>query len=160
MPTLYLDLDGVFADFISAVYRHTHLNYTEDPIKAWQAVDKIPQFYQRIYPLPGALSLFDTIKKQCTIPIEILTALPDPTGLLRSAPHDKECWVHRYMSPDIKVNTVQGWEAKALFAFPGCILVDDSARNISDWVTSGGTGVHHTSNWNTLTDLNMLGILN
>ena len=60
---------------------------------------------------------------------------------------------------DIKVNTVQGWEAKALFAFPGCILVDDSARNISDWVTSGGTGVLHTSNWNTLTDLNMLGIL-
>lgn len=155
---LYLDLDGVFANFEDAVRRHTHLNYTDNPVKAWNAIDKIPHFFQRIYPMPGAFKMFDDINKMCTVPIEILTSLPDPTGTLKQAPYDKTAWVARYLSKDIKVNTVQGWDKKALFA-DGNILVDDSFRNINDWIASGGTGIHHTSNFNTLLELKYLGVL-
>jgi hypothetical protein len=159
MSKVYLDLDGVFADFESAVRRYTTLNYSDDPIKAWGMIDKVPNFFKRLYPLSGALRLFDTIYDGSTLPVEMLTAMPDQTGLLHTVAYDKEYWCHKYLSQKIKVNTVQGWEQKALFAQPGCILVDDSFRNIQDWVACGGTGVHHTSNWNTIQELRMVGVL-
>lgn len=157
MTTVFLDLDGVFADFESAVRRHTGCDY--DPKSSWSKIDKVPHFYSELYPLSGAFKLFDTIFKGSLYPVQILSSVPDPTGKLVTAREDKEYWVSRYLSRKIRVNLVQGWKMKALFAQPGDILVDDSYRNIEDWVACGGTGIHHTSNWNTLNELRMLGVL-
>lgn len=156
MNKLYLDLDGVFADFASAVRRHTGFDY--DPKSSWQKIDKIPRFFQMLYPLSGALRLYDTIKHNSRLPIEFLTSSPDPTGFLHSVVSDKIIWVRKYLDRDAAINVVRGWEQKALFAKPGCILVDDSWRNIRDFVNCGGAGVHHTSNYNTLQELGMIGV--
>lgn len=156
MAKLYLDLDGVFADFASAVRRYTGSDY--DPKSSWQKIDKIPRFFQMLYPLSGALRLYDTIKHNSRLPIEFLTSSPDPTGFLHSVVSDKIIWVRKYLDRDAAINVVRGWEQKALFAQPGCILVDDSWRNIRDFVNCGGAGVHHTSNYNTLQELGMMGV--
>lgn len=157
MTKLYLDLDGVFADMESAVLRLTGEPY--NPRTSWGVIDKIPHFFRQLDPLPGALRLFADIKKGSLLPIEFLTSSPDPTGLLHQTELDKHLWVDRHLCHTTRVNVVRGWQMKGLFAHKGSILVDDSARNIADWVACGGTGVHHTSNWNTLKELTMLGVL-
>lgn len=157
MTILYLDLDGVFADMESAVHRYTGASY--DPKTSWAKIEKVPHFFRQLYPLRGALKFFDIIKHGSTLPIEFLTASPWETGELHTTIPDKKWWVDRYLCPTTKVNVVKSWKDKGLFAQPGCILVDDSLRNIEDWVACGGTGVHHTSNWDTIQDLRMLGVL-
>ena len=153
---LYLDLDGVFADFESAVRRLTGENYC--PKISWAKLEKVNHFYKTLYPLSGALRLYDTIKYQSTVPVEILTSIPDPTGFLYQADWDKKRWVRHILDGEVKVNCVRGWEMKSLFTGPGNILVDDSWRNIKDWVACGGIGIHHTSNWNTINQLRMTGV--
>jgi len=154
---LYLDLDGVFANMEDAVIRLTKERY--DPATSWGKIDKIPGFFRMLEPLTGALRFFDTIRSHSILPIEFLTSSPDPTGCLTTCEADKKWWVERYITRTHKVNVVRGWRNKALFA-NGNVLVDDSLRNINDWVKCGGRGVHHTGNRTTLMELGWMGVLN
>lgn len=148
---IYLDLDGVFADFWKEADK---LNYSENPSKAWEQLDQIPNFFLTLELLPQAKELYDCIPK----PNVFLTALPELTRELITAPRDKREWVHKYLNPDVQVVCVASWKDKALFATKGDILIDDSIRNVNAWAQAGGTGIHHTSVYSTIKELRFLGL--
>lgn len=143
---IYLDLDGVFANFDKAVLEHTGFSYQSNPRSAWPVLDKIPHFFSTLEPLPGAVELFNQIANTAMAygeRVAILTALPLNTNELRTAERDKKDWVAHYLSPEIDVICVPNWSYKAELANNESILLDDSARNIKAWCEKGGIGILH-----------------
>lgn len=158
---IYLDLDGVFADFQGAIVKHTGINnYKDDPKGVWEKLEKVPYLFRTLDPIPGSKDLFDAIvKKHGEHNVQMLTALPLLTGLLTTAAYDKTQWVRTHLSETIVVNCSKGWREKTNWCSGGDILIDDMQRNIIEWEQAGGTGVHHVCNESTRGKMKLLGLL-
>lgn len=152
---LNLDLDGVFADMESSVKELTGFEYFINPKLAWNIIDKVDNFFFNLKPLEDAVDLFNYIYKQSICPIRILTALPEPTNKLITAERDKRAWVAKYLSDSVEVICVKNWTYKKTYCRNGDLLVDDSTRNVLDWISAGGQGILHWSEnpWDTAYDL-------
>lgn len=155
MRTIYLDLDGVFANFnkgIAEVGAKRGLTSYED---TWKVLDQEDHFFLKLEPLPGAIDMFNLIYSSFPN-VKMLTALPIITGNFVTAAEDKTKWVHSYLSPTIEVICSNGWADKKNYCKPDDVLIDDMQRNIDDWNKAGGYGITHTSNANTLIELAMV----
>lgn len=152
---LNLDLDGVFADMESSVKELTGFEYHTNPKLAWSVIDKVDNFFFNLKPLEDAVELFKYIDKYSIYPIRILTALPELTNKLATAERDKKAWVAKYLSDSVEVICVKNWTYKKTYCRKGDLLVDDSARNVLDWISAGGLGILHFSEnpWDTISDL-------
>lgn len=159
MRTLFLDLDGVFANFTKAFREHTGLEHYENPKKSWALLEKVDNLFLHLEPLPYAKELFDEIKSRSVYEIKFLTALPILNKKLKTAPQDKVDWVREHLCPVTPVICSNGWSDKKRFCTPGDILVDDMERNILDWKTAGGVGILHTDHTNTISILSGYSIL-
>jgi hypothetical protein len=142
---IYLDLDGVFADFEAKFEELVGFPYHQDPEKAWSILDKVDHLFLQLEPLPSAKLLFDRINDYATCNVKILTALPRLTGKLNTAEADKKAWVAKYLSDTIEVICTDGWKHKVDYCRHGDILVDDMERNTEAWFYHGGIGIHHSS---------------
>lgn len=157
---IYLDLDGVFADFNSELkrVRQAFGGRTLDASLEWAAIERIPNFYANLALLPDSLELFKALAHHGDA-VEILTALPRPTGHLATATQDKCAWVAKHLSPTIKVNTIYGGINKHVFAKVGDVLVDDKNSNLGPWREAGGIGVLHKNVKRTLAELAEIGLI-
>ena len=160
MNKLYLDLDGVFADFNSAVKELIGKYPGEiDRKTLWINVQKVPNFYYNLKLMGNAKESFDYIINNSIVPVEILTALPSPAKYLRTSAADKQQWVYDNLSKDIVTHCVVNWREKANFAKENNVLVDDQFKNISAWNNNGGIGIHHHSFLATINLLEKHGIV-
>ena len=149
---IYLDMDGVLADFERGVLEladmvPTPLNGERDPgydDRMWAAVGKVDHFYGSLAPMPGAKAFFDALRDRYGDACEILTGIPKPRRNILYAREDKLEWVKRELSPDIVVNVVLREQKPEFCTGPDCVLIDDSQRNIRDWERMGGTGIVFT----------------
>ena len=136
---LYVDLDGVFADFNRKI---DELGLKRnDPHTNWPIIDKIPHFFSDLELLPDALELWDAIKIFNPV---ILTAAPKKTNQLITCVNDKVRWVHENLDSNIPVIVSDGWEGKINYLDDADILLDDMQRNIDLWDAHGGIGILHT----------------
>ncbi|WP_109015995.1 hypothetical protein [Novimethylophilus kurashikiensis] len=160
VPTrLYFDLDGVFADFFPFVRQILKRDYTEmSGAMAWGRLSLVPNLFSKLPLIPDSMRLLDAVS-HLGEGVEILTAMPLPTGFLVTAERDKRHWVARNLSPDLKVNTVYGGVNKYKFVSPGAVLVDDLERNLKPWEEAGGIAIHHTDVDSTLAALKALGLV-
>ena len=142
---VYLDLDGVLADFYGTARRLLKRAYAElPPEEAWGILDKTPNLFLGLPVLPDAHALWQGVKEQVGRQnMRVLTSSPRDTGYLFSAPMDKRAWVHRHFDGQCEVHVVLGWAKKAAYAESHAILIDDQARNIHAWEAAGGIGIHH-----------------
>lgn len=152
-----LDLDGVFADFYSAIISLMGPDWTSlSKNEFWKVLGQQECFFKKIQPLPYARELFDVFKDTDHF---ILTALPLPTGNFVNARDHKVEWVRTHLSDTVRVETVVGGKNKGpMFAKPDRLLIDDTLRNIEIWEAHGGIGIHHTSFENTIEQLKEFGI--
>lgn len=155
MSKIYLDLDGVFADFHNKTKSLCGHDYHEDPKNLWRLVESVDNFFLSLDPLPGSQEMFRQIKEMAdekNLEIEFLTALPLLKGKLQTAPSDKRTWVFKYLCPETRVNCVTNWRHKKHYTSPESrtILIDDMSRNIVDWEQAGGIGILHVSPEDTL----------
>ncbi|MEQ8602119.1 MAG: hypothetical protein RIB45_02280 [Marivibrio sp.] len=164
--TLYLDLDGVLADFDAGVAalgfpadgrlnkKRAELTPELRAMKTdlYDAIERAGTFFLGLPPMEDAEELWRAVQ-----PFEpwILTA---PINADRGADHpavmaiaqQKLAWVRTHLDasfPDERFACVDSG-AKALYVArrPGvAILVDDRPTNIAKWHEAGGLGVHHTS---------------
>ena len=150
---IYLDLDGVFADFNGAVQKHCPgLIYQQHSKQIWKILETIPHFFSTLDVLPD-LKLYDIVLGN-DFDVQFLTALPRATGYLKTAQRDKTDWVHWHIDDWAQVNCVSSWEMKKYFCRgKHDILIDDSPRNIEDWIKVGGTGILHATLEDTLQQL-------
>lgn len=142
---LYLDLDGVFADF-NGRCNSMGISYAVAPSKAWEKLDKVPNLFANLDPVPGSISFYNNIIELGIEPT-ILTALPSMlTNELVTASKDKREWVAKHLDPKLQVIAVDSWKDKKIFAASN-VLVDDARRNILDWDYHGGIGIWHDTGY-------------
>jgi 5'-nucleotidase len=137
---LYLDLDGVMADFdanFPATFGLDHRSMADDDM--WATINAHPSFFRDMPQCPGALDFFNEIAALNPI---ILTACPR-TNYAHAATQKRE-WVREHLGEDLMVLPVMGGRNKPLFMHkPGDILIDDFRRNCEAWTEAGGVAILH-----------------
>jgi len=138
---LYLDCDGVLADFDAGVRKLLKLGpnaYVEKfgMGKFWAQLAKHPDFYGTLPLMPDAMELFDAVKHLDPI---ILTGLPRGNW---AAPQ-KVRWAAQHF-PGTKILTVMAVD-KRNHCTTGDVLVDDTPKHRHLWEEAGGIFIHHTS---------------
>lgn len=169
IESLYLDLDGVLADFDKALLLRGVVNndntFHHKPAYTWTAAQteldravrrcmEAPDFWNNIPLMPGAHELWDYAKQ---FPLYILTATPNLTDYRERIEIQKRGWVQAMFGPfpDDQVHVCLRSE-KRHHAREGAVLVDDMAVNCSEWRRHGGTAIQHTSAAETIKQLRSL----
>lgn len=152
MPTLYLDMDGVVADWDQAaadyIGRPRKPN-PEDPEgqgrwpqEDWQLIRDNLRFFSSLPLMSGAQELVAQarlFRDELGWELLFLTAVPRDNDC-PWAFHDKMMWAQRYF-PDIPVHFGPYSHDKHTHADPGDILVDDRSTNIEEWQQAGGRAI-------------------
>ncbi|WP_114954617.1 hypothetical protein [Sphingosinicella terrae] len=138
---LYLDCDGVLADFdkgATAVlglgpqaYERRH-----GIGRFWQKLASAPDFYFGLPLTPDAMELFEAVRHLHPV---ILTGLPRGNW----AADQKVRWAAHYF-PGTKIITTMA-RNKRNHAKHGDVLVDDQLKHRHLWEEMGGVFVHHRS---------------
>jgi hypothetical protein len=139
MRRLYLDCDGVLADFdhgATAIlgmkpkaFEHRH-----GLGRFWQKLASAPDFYFSLPLMPDAMRLFDAVKHLHPV---ILTGLPRGNW----AADQKMRWAAQHF-PGVRMITCMARD-KRNHAKDGDVLVDDNDKFRHLWEQAGGIFVHH-----------------
>ena len=149
-PRLFLDCDGVLADFDGGVRRLSGLDpdaLTERDGRGgfWKRLARADGFYEHLDPLPGAKEMVARLRH---LDPTILTGMP----IGKWAEPQKRAWAKKHF-PDLDVITCMARD-KWTFANSGDVLVDDREHAREPWVTKGkGRFVLHRSPETTLAEL-------
>lgn len=147
---LFLDLDGVLADFDRGVAEVTGKRPEDLPLKAmWAALARAPRFFEMLAFLHDAEALWRFCEPHRPT---ILTGLP----LGSWAPEQKKRWVSRMLGAHVPVITCIARD-KPRRSGPGHVLVDDRASAREGWERKGGAFVHHASAERSIAALRRLG---
>lgn len=151
MPTIYIDMDGVLADF-NAKAREV-LGATEAdsdaaaqagrwPREKWETLKEIYHFYRILPKTPFADRLMDLARRyrdELGWRLHILTAIPSGNDVPQAF-QDKIEWIQEYY-PDVEVHFGPYSRDKAHHCRPGDILVDDRYDNCESWTRAGGQAI-------------------
>lgn len=142
---LYLDLDGVMADYDKhfADLFPGHDLAALPKKEMWALVHSVPDFFSTIPPCDGALLRWDTwIGRYHPI---VLTAAG--TSNYEHVAKQKREWVRKQLGKHIQVIAVQdGLQKPLMMKNPGDILIDDWDKNTKAWEAEGGVPILH-KNW-------------
>jgi len=143
--TLFIDLDGVLADFDTA-YAAVNGSPPDKSIDNvdWRKVVSVPGFYAKMPALPGAADFWASLEALAEsegLDIVILTGCPSSVP---AAAADKRSWVTKHLGEHVKMIACRSRDKK-LHMKPGDILVDDWERYKEHWLEAGGIWITHTS---------------
>jgi hypothetical protein len=146
---LYLDCDGVLADFdagATAVLGLPPRRFQDrhGSRRFWQKLATAPDFYFSLPLMPDATELFEAVRHLDPI---ILTGLP----LGGWAAEQKVRWAAQHF-PGTQIITTMARD-KRDHAREGDVLVDDLLKHRHLWEEAGGVFVHHTSAATTIDEL-------
>lgn len=141
---LFVDLDGVLADFDGGVFRALGKYPSELADKLmWPVLARTSGFYADLEWLPGARDLWQAVKGHSPT---ILTGLPRGTW----AEPQKRLWCQRELGADVPVICCLSREkGEAALAVLGPsevpVLIDDRLKVKESWDLTGGIFLLHTS---------------
>ena len=150
MPKLFLDCDGVLADF-DAGARHLLGGLTPREFEQkhsrgefWKRLARAPDFYGTLPLMADAQDLFDAVEH---LRPTILTGLP----MGNWAAPQKVAWAERHF-PGTPIITCMARD-KVRYMVSGDVLVDDREDHRSKWEDAGGIFIHHRSAARSLVEL-------
>lgn len=152
MSKIYLDMDGVLADFdklMRDTFGKTFKDISSSSQDRWSIVSKeLPDLYNRLDKLMGSDELVTGVYELAAnhgYTVGVLTALPS-MGHIPNALTHKKLWLKRHY-PQLLEDFNIGPHAvhKQNFAEPGYVLIDDMQINIAQWTLKGGTGILYTN---------------
>jgi hypothetical protein len=146
---LYLDCDGVLADFDkgAAAVLGMHPRAYEKrrgPGRFWAKLASAPDFYFSLPLLPDAMRLYEAVRHLDPV---ILTGMPRGGW----AADQKVRWAARHF-PGVRIITTMARD-KFKHAKEGDVLVDDQDRHRHLWEEAGGVFIHHEDVDTTLEEL-------
>ena len=150
MTRLFLDMDGVLADFGTGYGNKfgSKADKTADNVD-WNLVRSTPNFYRDLPPMPDLAELWAYAKLLKPI---VLTGVPISVD---EAVSNKRAWVDKHLGTDVPMIGCLSKE-KYLHGQPGDVLVDDWEKHQQAWLTMGGVWITHTSAASTIERLNTL----
>jgi hypothetical protein len=155
---LFLDLDGVLADFDTGVVRATGKTPGELAIREmWQRLARTRGFFEHLDWMPGGRTLWDATAHLAPV---ILTGVPHGGW----AEAQKLAWCARELGPNVPVATCLARDKplKArTFLQPDAIpvIVDDREKHKAGWEAHGGVFIVHRRTEDSLAALRALGLL-
>lgn len=154
MGKLFLDLDGVLADFDGGFYdRFGSMPSDHSDDIMWKKINGSGTFFADLPVMEGAKYMFATIQE--LYEVVILTACPKTN--YKQAALQKRQWVRKNISTDVMILPMLGGANKGLFMDqPGDILIDDMEKNCIAWDLLGGISIQHASWTKTLNQLNRI----
>ena len=142
--TLFLDLDGVFADFdggFPALFGFDHREAGDEVM--WKTINEYGTFFRDLPVCEGSLEFFNSVAHLSPI---ILTACPKDD--FENIAKQKRAWVREHLGDDVRIIYSPGGKSKPLYMHrPGDILVDDFKPNIDRWNKALGNGIHHNGSF-------------
>jgi hypothetical protein len=150
MPHLYLDMDGVQADFFGAWAKRHGLNHykeiahPEDAINelAHSGPEEVYNFFRGLGPLNGGQEIIQWLHKN-KIPFTVLSA-PLRGPYSKNSIDAKRDWLDKF-NPGTSGNAIFT-SAKYKYAKNGDdvnVLVDDFGKYLNAWSDAGGIAVKH-----------------
>ena len=161
---VFLDMDGVFADFAKGIEKilpepHSESKYENDPKykkKMWDTIGEYQkkggELWYELDLLPDAMALWNYVKKY------------DPSFLSatgrsnqKQTADQKRRWLDDKFG-NVPAVFVMAAADKHKEADKNHILIDDKMKAIDPWVKAGGIGILHTSAEETIRRLKDLGL--
>ena len=161
---IYIDMDGVLADFDRGVYELCGVarpepgkpRTKENDDLMWERIKTVEHFYERLEPMAGAVEMFSKLWDKYGDLVEILTGIPSPKRGITTAGDDKEEWAARVLNKNLKVNIVYRKDKVNFCKGKDYILIDDLLKNIEEWEAAGGTAILHENPEKTLAQIEHL----
>ena len=147
---LFLDLDGVLADFDAHVEQLFGARPSDLSLREmWARAASSPDFFGTVPMMADGMELWEFCRP---FHPTILTGLPRG----KWAEPQKRRWVAAHFGSDVPVITCMSRD-KCNFAEPGSVLVDDRTEYAHLWEARGGIFVTHVSADATIATLRQLG---
>ena len=148
-PHLFLDCDGVLADFDAGAVKLLGMTPAKFEQRYgrgefWKRLARHGNFYGDLAEMPDAHQLFRAVKH---LKPTILTGLPLGTW---AAPQ-KERWAEEHF-PGVPIITTMARQ-KHLHMEPGDVLVDDRENHRHLWEQAGGIFIHHKNSADSIRQL-------
>lgn len=155
--TLYLDCDGVLADFDESAYQILGMNPRRFEklygAKAfWHELKSADQFFEKLKPMYDAMELYNAVKHLKPV---ILTGAPINFD---SAAMQKTNWVMEHFGCEQRIIVCKSKDKKN-FCKPGDIIVDDWPKHRHLWEGVGGIWVDHRGAEWSIKALQELGVI-
>jgi hypothetical protein len=149
MPQIFLDCDGVLADFDKLAWDVLGMcpRRYEDKHGSrafWDRLEQWGNFYGTLPLMPGAEMLHDSVKHLNPI---ILTGCPRGGW----AEPQKQAWAERHF-PDTPLVMCRSAD-KSLYMNPGDVIIDDWPQHRQAWIDKGGVWITHISAVQSLNEL-------
>lgn len=155
--TIWLDMDGVLADFDKSARRLFGMK-PEDferlhgPDKFWDLIKSEPDFFLKLEPMPDMKELYNYTKKYNP---PILTGIPK--ALEEQYGNQKIEWSRKKFGEKQKIFLTRA-SKKHMFCKPGDILIDDRTKYKHLWENAGGLYIVHKSAKETIKALKRIGL--
>ena len=158
LPHVYVDMDGVIVNLEKGAFKvhGKQLSDVKRP-ERWDKISDTKDFWKDLEWMPGSKKLWNFLKPYKP---SIMSAYA------KSEPNSakgKEEWLKKNVEklPRSRINLVMRSD-KQRFARDGRtqapnILIDDHEKNIREWESKGGIGIHHTSVERTIARLKEIG---
>lgn len=150
MPHLYLDMDGVQADFFGAWAKKHNVNHwkaiqdKENEIDelAHSSGDQVYNFFRTLEPLKGGMEIIRWLRKN-KIPYTVLSA-PLRGPFAEASKQAKRDWLDQY-HPGSSGSAIFTSKKQQFAVTDGVknVLVDDFGPYIQKWTDAGGIPVKH-----------------
>lgn len=142
---IYLDMDGVIADF-DKKYIELHGITPREAEKHKKFDHLFTEFiqkkgFQTLDLMPGAIDGLTFLRKHLTVPTQILSSTANEARYDEIS-KQKKIWLETH-GITFTPNFVPGKRHKYKFAAPDHIIIDDTESVIDQWKEAGGIGILH-----------------
>lgn len=142
---IYLDMDGVIADFYKRYFERYRLA-PRDAEKKKEFNKYFDEFietkqFETLDLMPGAMDGLIFLRKHLTVPTQILSSTANEARYDEIS-KQKKIWLNTH-NITFTPNFVPGKRFKYKFAAPDHIIIDDTESVIEDWKKAGGIGILH-----------------
>jgi 5'(3')-deoxyribonucleotidase len=152
-PIIYVDMDGVIANWVGRVLEVMGSPLKDHDIDTWDVEGKIgvtreqlwgkiqgAEFWENLDPYPWFRELWAAVEVHGR---PVILSSPGPAP---GAAAGKVAWLHKHLGPDF--NDWVLTNRKHYVTKPGQILIDDSDRNCSQWDRHEGRSILFPQYWN------------
>ena len=159
LPSIYCDMDQVLVNLFKGAEKV--LGYPLDQYKTsgqkqdrWKRINAVKGFWENLEWMPNAKKLYQSITRYDA---KVLSAYTnkDPNSKI-----GKMKWLSKntnFKRKDIHLVLRSQKQNYAISDGKPNVLIDDHPKNIREWESKGGIGIHHTSVSKTMGELKRLG---
>jgi 5'(3')-deoxyribonucleotidase len=155
LPEIYCDMDQVLCDFMKGADKALGSSFVQaDKDERWNKINQTKGFWANLEWMPGAKRLYQFIEKYDPY---VLSAY---SGRDPSSKNGKMKWLTKNTNwKKSRINLVVRSHKQKYATTDGKpnVLIDDYKKNIVEWESKGGIGVHHTEVSKTIANLKRLG---